>query len=159
VDSGVVGYKSKHNLATVLGDMGDIEGAKRQWRRVLEEKPEYKNGWQTYCCFLFERQEFVEAERTLRELLCRWPDDPAARHNLGTTLLCLGMQDEAVAELRRSCLLRPNYPSTWLQLGRALVAARRHSEAVAAWSEGLRLNPDDASLSDVLAATSRGEFN
>jgi tetratricopeptide (TPR) repeat protein len=45
VDRGVSGYKARHNLALVYGDLGDWSAAEGQWRQVVAELPDYAPGW------------------------------------------------------------------------------------------------------------------
>jgi tetratricopeptide (TPR) repeat protein len=45
IDRGVTGYKARHNLAAVYHDMGRLDLAHEQWRRIVEEEPLYADGW------------------------------------------------------------------------------------------------------------------
>jgi len=41
VDLGLAGYKARHNLALVYEDQGKTDQAEQEWRKILEEQPEY----------------------------------------------------------------------------------------------------------------------
>jgi Tfp pilus assembly protein PilF len=41
VDTGLAGYKARHNLAVVLCDQGRPMEAEAQWREALSERPDY----------------------------------------------------------------------------------------------------------------------
>jgi len=45
IDHGIVGFKTRHNLALVYEDMDDLPSAEEQWRRVVKEAPTYRSGW------------------------------------------------------------------------------------------------------------------
>ena len=45
VDSGIRGYKARHNLAMVYDQLGDLRKSEEQWREVISEVPSYRAGW------------------------------------------------------------------------------------------------------------------
>jgi GT2 family glycosyltransferase/tetratricopeptide (TPR) repeat protein len=45
VDSGLRGYKSRHNLAVLHRELGQLAEAEAQWRMVLVEQPAFAAGW------------------------------------------------------------------------------------------------------------------
>jgi Flp pilus assembly protein TadD len=59
----------------------------------------------------------------------------------------MGRSAEGLAAARRAVMLDPLNPQTHNNLGRALHSARRHSEAVAAYKDGLAVSPEDAQIS------------
>ena len=44
VDSGIDGFKARHNLALVYNDMQAFDRAEEQWRLIVAEKPDYRPG-------------------------------------------------------------------------------------------------------------------
>src|SRR5205823_5803051 len=45
VDAGLTGYKGRHNLAVVYHQQRRHDLARAQWRRVVEERPDFLPGW------------------------------------------------------------------------------------------------------------------
>jgi tetratricopeptide (TPR) repeat protein len=41
VDSGLAGFKARHNLAVVFEDLGMLRDAETQWRQILSDEPRY----------------------------------------------------------------------------------------------------------------------
>jgi tetratricopeptide (TPR) repeat protein len=44
-DTGITGYKARHNLAHVYEEIQRHDLAELQWRLALQEQPTYENGW------------------------------------------------------------------------------------------------------------------
>src|SRR5262249_34852855 len=45
VVQGLQGYLTRHNLAIVFEELGDLRRAEEQWRLALEEMPRYRLAW------------------------------------------------------------------------------------------------------------------
>jgi glycosyltransferase involved in cell wall biosynthesis len=45
IDPGILGFKARQNLAFVMQELGEIDRAEIQWRRILQEMPNYRLGW------------------------------------------------------------------------------------------------------------------
>jgi cytochrome c-type biogenesis protein CcmH/NrfG len=54
----------------------------------------------------------------------------------------LGRLDESVAQLRRAVADNPDHALSWINLGSSLAATGQREEAVKAYSEAIRLQPD-----------------
>ena len=77
------------------------------------------------------------ALRNFERLLAAGKDGALLRFGLGNELLKCGDVEAAVAHLRRAVTLDPGYSAAWKLLGKALSAAQRDDEALAAWHEGI----------------------
>jgi hypothetical protein len=60
VDRGVSGYKARHNLALVYGDLEDWSAAEGQWRQVVAQVPDYAPGWRGLSESLIRQGRLVE---------------------------------------------------------------------------------------------------
>lgn len=61
IDRGLRGFKARQNLAAVYLDLGDLERAEEQWRRIVEEEPRYRLGWRGLTDLLLRRGKTEEA--------------------------------------------------------------------------------------------------
>jgi tetratricopeptide (TPR) repeat protein len=70
-------------------------------------------------------------------LLASGKDGALLRFGLGNEYLKTGDALTAATHLRRAVALDPGYSAAWKLLGKALLAADRREEALAAWQEGI----------------------
>ncbi len=102
VDRSLAGFKARQNLAVVATDLGDLDAAEEQWRRVVAEVPGYRPGWRGLGETLIRRGRFDEAEAVAARLL----DDDRNRVEgyliTGRIALAQGRIDGARAELDRA---------------------------------------------------------
>ena len=72
--------------------------------------------------------------------------DPEARMHRAQALRAKGRCEEAMAELRRALLLRPDFAEAHHQLGNLLKSLGRHAEARSSLREAVRLEPRQAAM-------------
>jgi predicted Zn-dependent protease len=77
------------------------------------------------------------AIRNLERLLAAGKDGALLRFGLGNEYLKYGDAETAATHLRHAVAIDPEYSAAWKLLGKALNAARRDDEALAAWHEGI----------------------
>ncbi|MCK6370524.1 MAG: tetratricopeptide repeat protein, partial [Gammaproteobacteria bacterium] len=96
---------------TNLGTLALERGAPRQavfaFRRALALDPSFTQAAVNLADLHRAGGDEVSAERVLRRALERNPDDAAARHALGLSLVRQGRSNDALAELRRAYQLAP----------------------------------------------------
>ena len=73
----------------------------------------------------------------LEAMLSSGTDNALLRFSLGQTYLNAGTPEKAVPHLQRATEHDPNYSAAWKLLGRALSAAERTGEAIAAFEQGI----------------------
>jgi GT2 family glycosyltransferase/tetratricopeptide (TPR) repeat protein/SAM-dependent methyltransferase len=115
--------------------------ARRAWEAAAAADPTDPEPCRQLGRLYFEGRNDPAAERVLRSLLTRAPDDAAAHHNLGAVLLRLGRAEAAVGAFRRSLDLRPESLETGVCLGYALRAAGDERGAVEVWQGVLARAP------------------
>jgi len=71
VDQGVAGYKARHNLALVYGDLGALEEAQAQWRDLTRLAPDFLPAWRELVELLIRQGQWDDAARACDELLQR----------------------------------------------------------------------------------------
>jgi glycosyltransferase involved in cell wall biosynthesis len=68
VVAGLRGYKTRHNLAIVYEEMGDLARAEEQWRLITQEVPRYREGWLGLGDILLKLQRYRELEDLVARL-------------------------------------------------------------------------------------------
>ena len=61
IDAGLATYKTRHNLALVYQEMGALQQAEAQWKRVVEDHPNYLPAWRALGQLLQETGQMQEA--------------------------------------------------------------------------------------------------
>jgi O-antigen biosynthesis protein len=61
VDRGILGFKTRQNLALVYEQTGALAAAETQWRQIVDEAPRYAIGWRGLGELLIRQQRFDEA--------------------------------------------------------------------------------------------------
>ncbi|MFV3126460.1 tetratricopeptide repeat protein [Niveispirillum sp. KHB5.9] len=134
-----------HNLASVLLDLKDHEGALEPLRRYIELAPD-----STFQRFLLGTSLMVlnreaEAETVWRDLLRLTPDDGRVHANLGVVLKHLRRFEEAVASYHRALVLMPTESAVLNNLGLSLSQTGESDDEALLWlRRAIRLKPDFA---------------
>ena len=77
------------------------------------------------------------ALENFERMLAAGKDGALLRFGLGNEYFKAGDAPRAVEQLRRAVALEPGYSAAWKLLGKALLAAGRHDDALAAWRDGI----------------------
>ena len=77
------------------------------------------------------------ALENFERMLAAGKDGALLRFGLGNEYLKTGDAENAALHLRRAVALDPGYSAAWKLLGKALLAAGRGEEALAAWRDGI----------------------
>jgi tetratricopeptide (TPR) repeat protein/GT2 family glycosyltransferase len=99
IDTGVLGYKARHNLALVYQDMGREDLAELQWRIALEDVPRFRPAWKLLGSSLVRQRKLISAELLAESM--REHDQLALESHLVAAELCLARG--SVSEAR--CIL------------------------------------------------------
>jgi TolB-like protein/Tfp pilus assembly protein PilF len=86
--------------------------------------------------------DFTQANDEYERALALAPGNAQVLRFSGSFAVYMGHFDAALAATRRAVVLDPLARASHSLLGRALYAGRRYQEAVAAWAEVIRLEPD-----------------
>lgn len=70
-------------------------------------------------------------------MLAAGKDGALLRFGLGNEYLKAGDAPRAVEQFQRAVALEPGYSAAWKLLGKALLAAGRQDDALAAWRDGI----------------------
>jgi len=77
--------------------------------------------------------------QNLEKILASGKDSALLRFSLGNEYLKLEQADVAAAHLQQAVVLDPGYSAAWKILGKALLAATRQGEALAAYRQGIAI--------------------
>jgi len=68
IDRGIVGFKARHNLALVFEDADNWLEAEEQWRLIVSEVPNYRDGWRGLADNLLKQQKFAAVQEIANRL-------------------------------------------------------------------------------------------
>jgi GT2 family glycosyltransferase/tetratricopeptide (TPR) repeat protein/2-polyprenyl-3-methyl-5-hydroxy-6-metoxy-1,4-benzoquinol methylase len=129
---------------------GDIPSAERNLRQAVQDYPNQARPLEELSRFLFENGRARESEEPLKHLIKLDRENAPALHNLGSVYMEKGDFESAAATYRESLRLRPNWPASYLLLGRALKASGRITEAIENWEHALRIDPSNEEIRQAL---------
>jgi TolB-like protein len=114
-------------------------------REALRLAPGLAEGHLALARYLVDGSlDFSQASAEYERAVALAPGDARVLRNYGAFAAQMGRSAEGLAAARRAVMLDPLNPLSHQQLGHALLFARRYSEALAAYKDGLALNPEDA---------------
>jgi len=144
IDPGIKSFKTRHNLALVLEDQGSHDLAELEWRKVVDERPNFVPGIRGLGKVLLARRRFAAAEVQLD----RWSLSPDMLHEqlmLGAELQKQkGQYGEARARLEEGARLFPTDTAIRHSLCQFLYHHGTPEEALRALIDLLELAPEDA---------------
>jgi tetratricopeptide (TPR) repeat protein len=145
VERGIKGYLTRHNLAVVYMNMGDLARAEEQWRLVVAEVPTYRTAWRCLGDVLVRQGKQQEAAVLVDGLL----SDPRLRSTgmLVQAQLTAARGDLAAArhELEQAAAACPGDVEPLRELWQFLLKNAAPAEAEGVLKELIMRAPDDAS--------------
>jgi TolB-like protein/Tfp pilus assembly protein PilF len=131
----------------------DWEAARRELLLAIELNPNNSRAHDLYSGYLSfngrDNEAVIESKRAV-EL------NPLSLTNqvgLAGSLLAAGQAEEAIDILNKAKQLEPNHPGIHVNLGYTYAAKNMHTEAVAAYKEGMRLGGETTSSNIYLGAS------
>lgn len=126
--------RAMEGLAEAYGILGDMEGALRVQREVVQEKPDYWAGLCNLGMYYYRAERYPEAEQMLLRAIDHWPAGikPMSANQfyfLGMSRLQMGRPQEAEGPLRRAVELRPDAAGYHYALGTDLRQQGKADEA------------------------------
>ncbi len=141
------------NLAVASRRQGKLGQAERLWRRVVVLEPDWDHAWMALGEVRSALERPEPAFAAYAEVVKQTPKNPAAWINYSLTARRCGRLGAAVVGARRAVGLLPDAAETHRYLGDLLHAAYRADgkpatlrQAISAWTESLRLQPDQPDL-------------
>ncbi len=111
--------ESRFVLADCLKNIGDPEGAVRQYELLFEDSPNYVRGWLPYGELLVQQELWQRAKSQLLLAVLREPENAYALYLLGIAHLRLGEYAFAVECFEKADQIYPGEPRTLAYLSEA----------------------------------------
>lgn len=152
-------YDAGYRAGRLSFDAGDKKGAERRWREVIRKDPSAAAASNDLAWLLAEQGRDLDLAARLAGKATRLrKDDPEVWDTLGTVLIRLGKDAQAVKPLRKSLELHPGAPDVEYRLAVALSKSGNPKEAQdvlqkALKSDGLSHKAQARALAAKLAST------
>lgn len=135
-----------YDLAMVTEKLGNLDEMERLLRSVIAAKPDYHHAYNALGYSFAERKiRLPESKRLILKALEFAPDDPFINDSLGWVEFQSGNLYEAQRILQEAFKARPDAEIA-AHLGEVLWTIGQREQALAAFKEGLQINPDNETL-------------
>jgi Flp pilus assembly protein TadD len=128
-------------IAWKLFQAGDLEGALRVYREVVEIEPRAVAAWQMMAAIHQLEGRLDQAITSYEQVLRLDPNHVEALNNLGVALHSQGQIAKALHCLQRALELKPDYADAHSNHGNALQEQGHLDSAVASYGQALQLKP------------------
>lgn len=142
--------ESRVELARLLENVGDLEGAVDQLTAALKGEPDAADLLVHRGALLGLLKQYVEAETDLRRVLRREPQHGNALFQLGIVQVRKGLPSEGAPTLRKAIEADPGNVAAWYALSEALTGLKDLAAAEAALRRTLEISPSHARASHLL---------
>ncbi len=108
---------------------------------VLATSPGHPEALRLHAILHARAHRHAEAEAALQQAIAQWPDYALAHSDLGNVQQSAGELDAAFASWRQACMLAPQAPMPWFNLGRNLQLHGDTAAAIEALQQAHALAP------------------
>ena len=140
-------------LATVAGQLGQLDEALDGYNQALHLNPEFTPAYINLGNLLFARGKVQEAESCYRQVVALQADSVDALANLGKVLQSQGRFSEAERYFRKALTIQPELPDLYNELGMSLNGQGRPVEAADVFRRAIALQADFHTASSNLLLT------
>ncbi|GAM10708.1 transmembrane and TPR repeat-containing protein 1 [Geobacter sp. OR-1] len=120
--------------------------AKEALLQAQKLEPNSRALQKAFSRFYASQKDFVTAERFLREVIARQPNDLETRIALGDMFLTMREYRRAESEYSALKRLAPTLPIGFVKMSELLQAQNKSDKAVTELEQALRVSPEDSSL-------------
>ncbi|UCC28979.1 MAG: tetratricopeptide repeat protein [Phycisphaerales bacterium] len=142
-------------LGTAVSDRDLMEEAEEAFRRAVQLKPSYTDGYYNLGNALAENGKLEEAVAAYRRALQLRPRYAKAHYNLANTLKKQEKFDAAIASYRNALRANPRHMAAHINLGNTLKLQGRLEESIEEYYKALEINPHYANARYNLGDTFR----
>lgn len=121
IDRAPLDIESCYNLGAQLKEDGDLAGAERCFRKIVEHSPDLPDPQHSLAVVLHLQGRFDEAIRHYRNAVALDPGFVQAHYNLANALLQLGLYQDAIQSVRLAIQNDPNHADSHWLLGMLLL--------------------------------------
>jgi tetratricopeptide (TPR) repeat protein len=139
-----------YDLAMVNEKLGDLKEMERLLRSLIAAKPEDPHAYNALGYSFADRNlRLPEARELITKALELAPGDPFITDSLAWAEFRSGNQEEAIRLLQGAFKDKPDAEIA-AHLGEVLWVAKRQQEAVQVFKEGIKLSPDNETLTETI---------
>jgi protein O-mannosyl-transferase len=135
-------------LAMLAYDRGDMDGAVQHYRRAVEIRPLYDEGFNNLGNALAREGKIDEAIEQYRRALAINPNLAEAHNGLGSALVQQGNVAEAIEQYRQALAIKPDYAEAHNNWGAAMARTGDISSAIEHYQRALAFDPAYAAAYD-----------
>ena len=128
-------------LGEVAARLRRYPDAETLFARCLELAPSFDGARHNYAVVLLRQTKATEALVEIERLLAKEPRNPGYRNLKAAILAHLGDYSESIEVYEAVLKEYPDQPKVWLSYGHALKTARRQDDSIAAYRQGIALEP------------------
>ncbi|HEY3175435.1 MAG TPA: tetratricopeptide repeat protein [Candidatus Polarisedimenticolia bacterium] len=150
VETGRYSWRTLRALADLAIAAGRREEGEAMARRLRQEFPERREGYEVLAGILAGSGRAAEARRTLEDGLVRFPGDAALSLNLAASWFREGACAEALPLTRKVLDETEEYPEAFSYAGHCLAAEKDFDGAAGVLLRGLRRHPGDITMLGLL---------
>jgi tetratricopeptide (TPR) repeat protein len=130
----------------LLGDLGDLEGAKEAYNAEVVRDPNFLNVRYSLASSLLKKGEFVEAYNSTLLLSALKPDWVPALIIAAEAAGRIGRTDYAKALLEKSLSLEPDHALVHNHMGNVAFLEGKFREAIKWWERSAELDPSNVQV-------------
>ena len=134
-------YIAWNNLGLYLAEQGELEVAKKYYRKAMEIAPGYPFPLNNLASTLMQQKKFDEAISLFEAALRLRAQSAEVESNYGAALYSLDKIDEAMIHLQNAIRYNPEYALAHYNLGSCLMRKQKTAEAAEEFRVATRLNP------------------
>ncbi len=139
-----------YDLSMVAEKMGNLEEMERLLRQLMAAKPDDPHAYNALGYSLADRNlRLSEARQLIAKALELAPGDPFITDSLAWTEFRMGNKADALKLLQAAFKQKPDAEIA-AHLGEVLWSLEQSEDAMQIWREGLKLNPDNTTLTETL---------
>jgi serine/threonine protein kinase/tetratricopeptide (TPR) repeat protein len=132
-------------LAGSYANLQDFQRADSLYRRAVDIRPSYWEGYNSLGVFYYSRGRYEDAIVQFRKVVDLTPDNNRGYSNLGAIYFYLGRNEEAQAMFERSIEIKPSYAAC-SNLGTLYYNQGRFRDAARMYEDALKINDNDYSV-------------
>jgi len=132
----------RENFASMLQELGDYDGAARQWRFLVQRVPGLADWHTGLGVSLVGQGETAAGIEQFQRVAQFMPGLALAHYHLGAAFAKQGNLDEAARHYHRALQINPDHEEAHYNLANALMRQEKLDEAIDHYQQALRIKPD-----------------
>jgi serine/threonine protein kinase/tetratricopeptide (TPR) repeat protein len=127
-------------VAAAYAHEGKITEAENAYQQAIQAHPNSRLAYNLFGVFYRERNEYDKALQMFGKVIQIAPDWYGTYVNIGAIYNDMGQYGKAIDPLKKSIAIRASYPG-YVNLGMAYAGLRQWADAVSAYQEAIKLDP------------------